>query len=216
MHLSYQGKLQSVFYLCWNHFLCKKRVNLPPTIMWVSAINITKTVISSLYPLTQRILPNFKADRNQKLPKEASVPWLTHWNAENISLELHEESVRSHASIYLQLSQRNPTVLIHRIQDLNPRNESGVTLLILSTGFFHTSVHTWMVHVFMSYDKRYESPHTHTDNTSRVWKQTASRAAKAKCLLFVNWVKPQMILFREKPKCTGQDVFICNRKIIKL
>lgn len=30
--------------------------------------------------------------------------------------------------------------------------------------------------------------------TSLVWKQTASRAAKAKWLLLVNWVSPQMIL----------------------
>lgn len=32
--------------------------------------------------------------------------------------------------------------------------------------------------------------------TSLVWKQMASRAAKAKWLLLVNWVSPQMILYQ--------------------
>lgn len=39
--------------------------------------------------------------------------------------------------------------------------------------------------------------------TSLVWKQTASRAAKAKWFLLVNWVRPQMILkvYKEKKVC---------------
>lgn len=60
----------------------------------------------------------------QEPGRVVSVPRLTYWNAENVSLELHEESVGGHASVHLQLSQGNPTVLIHGIQDLSHRNKS--------------------------------------------------------------------------------------------
>lgn len=75
-----------------------------------------------------------------KLTKEGSVTRLTYWNAENISLELHEESVQGHASVHLQLSQRNPTVLIHRIQDLNHGYESRVILVIRSAESSQVSI----------------------------------------------------------------------------
>lgn len=46
--------------------------------------------------------------------------------------------------------------------------------------------------------------------TSLVWKQTASRAAKAKWLLLVNWVSPQMILEqRSRPSLVA-----CSRAVL--
>lgn len=43
--------------------------------------------------------------------------------------------------------------------------------------------------------------------TSLVWKQTASRAAKAKWLLLVNWVSPQMIL----EQSSFSSLIVCSR-----
>lgn len=62
---------------------------------------------------------------------------LTDRNAENVGLQLHQQPVGRHSSIYLQLSQRDAAVLIHGVQDLQPHrvhnqpmnsSDDGVTL----------------------------------------------------------------------------------------
>lgn len=64
---------------------------------------------------------------------------LTNRNAENVGLQLHQQPVGSHSSIYLQLSQRDAAVLIHGVQDLQSHqvhnqltnSSDGVTLRLV-------------------------------------------------------------------------------------
>lgn len=47
-----------------------------------------------------------------------SVLPLTYGNAEDVCLQLHQQPIGRHASIHLQLCQRNAAVLVHGIEDL--------------------------------------------------------------------------------------------------
>lgn len=108
-----------------------------------------------------------------------SCETLTDRNAENVGLQLHQQPVGGHSSIHLQLSQRNAAVLIHGVKNLraNQKIKKG------DSNYF-TNKTSRNVSISLP--------------TSRVWKQTASNAANARWLRFVNCVNPQMILSHQK------------------
>lgn len=47
---------------------------------------------------------------------------LTDGYAEDVGLQLHQQPVGRHSSVYLQLRQRDAAVLIHGVQDLRPHH----------------------------------------------------------------------------------------------
>ena len=115
---------------------------------------------------------------------------LTDRDAENVRLQLHQQPVGRHSSVHLELSQRDAAVLVHGVQDL------------------HTNTH-----IFFFLKQQFCDLHSdqtcqlEAELTSRVWKQTASRAANARWLLFVNWVNPQMILWHRGRRVSARNHF---------